>query len=221
MIVAIDGPAGAGKSSLARSVARELGFQLVETGALYRAVGLAARRAGIALDDGARLGPLAASLDVSFASDGARNRVTMNGEDVTDLLREAEQADGASRVSSLPEVRAALLELQRSLGRARDSVLEGRDIGTVVFPDAELKLFVTASARERARRRVAELAQLGIAADVDAVEADIAERDRRDSERDVAPLRVADDATVIDTTGVPLDEVIARVVGLVRAAAGS
>jgi CMP/dCMP kinase len=217
-IVAIDGPAGAGKSTASRRTAARLGFAMVDTGAIYRAVALAATRRGIALDDDARLAELLPEVDVRFAppaSEGAGQRVLLGDEDVSIEIRTPPMSLGASKVSGRPVVRAGLLDLQRRLALApgnAGAVLEGRDIGTVVFPDAEAKFFLTASPEERARRRHAELAAKGDPQTYEEVLADQLRRDRDDSERAVAPLRPAADALVIDTSGVSLDEVVERLV---------
>ena len=192
MIVAIDGPAGAGKSTVARAAARALGFQYLDTGAMYRAAGLAEDpvAASIRLDDG---------------------RVLLDGRDVTAEIRTPEAGERASVVAARPEVRAAMVAQQRAIMAAGDWVAEGRDIGTVVAPDAELKVFLTASAQARARRRAAELG-----ADVDTVLADQALRDARDRTRAASPLQAAPDAVEVDTTGLSVDEVVARIAALVR-----
>ncbi len=213
-IVAIDGPAGAGKSTASRRLAERLGFAMVDTGAIYRAVALAATRRGIALDDDARLAELLPAVEIRFAapaSPGAGQRVLLGDEDVSAEIRTPPMSLGASKVSGRPVVRAGLLELQRRLALAPENVgavLEGRDIGTVVFPDAEVKFFLTASPEERARRRHAELAAKGDPQTYEQVLAEQLRRDRDDSERAVAPLRPAADAVVIDSSGVPLDAVV-------------
>lgn len=217
MIVAIDGPAGAGKSTVARAVAERLGFQLLETGALYRAVGWLATEAGVALDDEAELARIATALNLEFRFTGGRNHVFINGVDRSDDLRTQAAGEAASQVSALPAVRAALLDYQRELAAARDSVMEGRDIGTVVIPDAELKFFVTASVAERARRRFDELKAKGEAPELAAIAEEIRKRDERDSTREVAPLRPAEDAEVLDTTGVDVDDVIVEVLARIDA----
>lgn len=220
MIVAIDGPAGAGKSTIAKTVARELGFQLVDTGAIYRTVALRSLERGVSIDDGQACAEVALSLSLAFEQRDDTNTLICDGAPVGDEIRTPEVSQAASKVSAHPEVRAALLELQRQIGRARPSVLEGRDIGTVVFPDAEVKIFLTASAAERARRRVGQLAEKGIAADEAAILAEIEERDARDSQRAHAPLKQADDAVPVDTTSLTIEQVIASILGTVRAAQG-
>lgn len=217
-IVAIDGPAGAGKSTVARLVAQRLGFALVDTGAIYRCVALAAMSRGLDLDDEAALGELARSLTIDFRFEDSANRVCLDGTDVTDGIRTPECSRTASRVSARPSVRAALLELQRRLARTAPSgaVLEGRDIGTVVFPDAPLKIFLTASAEERARRRFEELRAKGSGVEFADVLNDQIARDHEDTSREVAPLKPADDAVLYDTSGRSTDEVVSDLVQLAR-----
>ena len=208
-IVAIDGPAGAGKSTVARQLARRLGFTIIDTGAIYRSVALAARRAGIGWEDDEGLRRLLdAGLGIAFRDE----RVLLQGEDVTDAIRTPEITRGASIVSARPIVRQKLLQLQRDLGHAsvRGSVLEGRDIGTVVFPDADVKFFLTASDEARAQRRHAELLEKGVSVPLSEVLSDQRRRDKDDSERVIAPLRAAPDAIIVDTTGFDLDQVIER-----------
>jgi cytidylate kinase len=214
--VAVDGPAGAGKSSAARMLAARLGFAMVDTGAIYRAVALAARRAGVAYDDDGALEALLPGLRIRFAppirADDAQ-RVLLGDEDVSAEIRTPPMSLGASAVSARPVVRAGLLELQRRLALApenRGAVLEGRDIGTVVFPDADAKFFLTASPEERARRRHAELQARGAATSFVEVLAEQQRRDRDDSQRAVAPLRPAADAAQVDTTGLALEAVVER-----------
>ncbi len=218
MIVAIDGPAGAGKSTVTARLAEALGFVRLDTGALYRTVALAATRAGLEPDDPS-LGGFVAGLDIVVRPDG----ILLGGEDVSLAIRTPEMSVASSRFAAVPCVRAGLLDLQRGLGRARDSVLDGRDIGTVVFPDAEAKIFLTASVRARAQRRLDELQGRGVDADLATVMAEIEARDRADSERAVAPLRKADDAVEIDTTCLDFDAVVEacrRVVEAARATRG-
>jgi len=220
-VVAIDGPAGAGKTVVTRRVAQRLGYLLVDTGALYRTVALAARRRGIDWDDRAGLGSLTAELEragaIRFEARPGSPRVLLGDEDVTLAIRSEDVSQGASKVSAVPEVRAALLELQRAAGRNGGVVLEGRDIGTVVFPDAEAKFYLTASTEVRARRRYDELVARGSAADFEQVRQDVLERDRRDSSRPVAPLRQAPDAELVDSSALAVDEVVERIVARVRA----
>ena len=217
-IVAIDGPAGAGKSTASRRLAARLGFAMVDTGAIYRAVALAASRAGVAFDDDRGLERLLPSLAIHFDPPPAGNpeagqRVLLGGEDVSALIRTPPMSLGASAVSARPVVRAGLLELQRRLAAApgnRGAVLEGRDIGTVVFPDADAKFFLSARPEVRARRRFEELRAKGDPATFEQVLADQLKRDRDDSQRAVAPLRAAADAVTVDTSDLSLDEVVER-----------
>jgi len=219
--VAIDGPAGAGKSTVARRLADALGFVLVDTGAIYRGVALAAKRAGIRWDDAERVGDLARSLVARRAllleHDQATGvRVRLDGEDVSLAIREPDMGLGASTVSAHPAVRAALLEMQRHAGRSGGVVLEGRDIGTVVFPDAEVKFFLTARPEVRARRRFDELVAKGAPVTFEETLADVLRRDEQDTTRPVAPLRRADDASTIDDSDISIDQTVSRMVDRVR-----
>jgi cytidylate kinase len=207
MVIAIDGPAGAGKSTVARAVAEELGFTFLDSGAMYRGVALAALEAGADLDDGAALAPLAAGLEIEL--DG--RRVGLGGRDVSEAIRTADVTAAASRVSVHPGVREAMVARQRQLIAAASYVAEGRDIGTVVSPDSPLKVFLTASDEERARRRAAETGE-----DFESVLDAQRRRDARDTEREHGALRAAADAVVVDTTGLGLEAVVGRVVGLAR-----
>ena len=193
LIVAIDGPSGAGKSTVAKTVAEHLGFTLVDTGAIYRCVALKARRQAVGLDDDGALAALVEGLQVSFRMSGARNHVLLDAEDVSDEIRVPANSLAASQVAGRPVVRARLLELQRRLARAaeRGAVLEGRDIGTVVFPDADVKVFLFADPKVRASRRHDELRLKGVSSSLDQVLSEQNQRDRDDSERAVAPLKPA------------------------------
>lgn len=221
MIVAIDGPAGAGKSTVSRRVAEALGFQLVNTGSLYRAVALLALEGAVALDDAPALAAIAAGLEPRFDVVDGEPRVALGTRDVTDALRSPAVSDASSVVSAVPAVRRALLQLQRDIGRSSDVVMEGRDIGTTVFPDADVKVYLTASVAERARRRHLEQLAAGETEPLAEVEASIRERDRRDTTRAMAPLRRAPDATSIDATALSPDAVVERVLELVQAAVRS
>jgi CMP/dCMP kinase len=207
MVIAIDGPAGAGKSTVARALAERLGFTYLDSGALYRCVALAALRTGADLDDGASLGSLAAGLQIELAG----NRVTVGGEDVSEAIRRPEVSEAASRVSVHPQVREAMVARQRELIAAGSYVAEGRDIGTVVSPEAVLKVFLTATDDERARRRAAETGEA-----LDEVLVAQAERDARDSAREHGALRPAADAIELDTTGLDVDAVVELIAALAR-----
>lgn len=207
--VAIDGPSGAGKSTLARAAASRFGFIYVDTGAIYRTVGLAAKRAGVASDDAAGVAALLPYLKITIGHDGSGvQRTYLDGEDVSEALRTPEISIYASDVSAMPPVRAFLLEMQRTMARGQDVIMDGRDIGTVVLPQADLKVFLTASAEKRAWRRLRELTDKGVETDLDQVLRDINYRDRNDSARASAPLRAAEDAWLLDTSALTLEESI-------------
>lgn len=216
LTIAVDGPASSGKGTVARGVARALGYQYVDTGAMYRAVALFARRRGIAWDDEAALARLARELRFRFHWDGEVLRVEVDGEDVTSAIREDAIGNGASDVSALPAVRAALLEQQRALGARGGVVMDGRDIGTVVLPDADLKIFLDAGLDERARRRHEELLRRGEVVHYVDVRDAIADRDRRDREREVAPLRQAPDAVYVDSTDLTIRQAVDLLLALAR-----
>lgn len=205
--IAIDGPSGAGKSTLARMVARHFGYIYVDTGALYRTVGLYVLRRGADTRDADAVGALLPEIDVEMRyDDEGVQRMYLNGEDVSDLIRTPEVSMAASDVSALPAVRGFLMDTQRNMAKKYDVVMDGRDIGTVVLPDARVKIFLTASARERARRRWRELRDRGVEAQFEDVLRDIELRDRNDSSRDIAPLRPAEDSVMCDTTEHDLEE---------------
>ncbi len=215
--IAIDGPSGAGKSSLARRCAAAFGFVYVDTGAIYRTVGLAALREGIERKDEAAVMELLPRLDIAMAyNDAGEQRMLLNGEDVSEAIREPEISICASDVSSLAAVRSFLMEMQRKMAREHDVIMDGRDIGTVVLPEAELKIFLTASSEARAQRRQKELQAKGIEADFAEVLRDIEYRDAQDSSRAAAPLRQAEDAVLLDTTLLDFDESFARLCGVIR-----
>jgi CMP/dCMP kinase len=217
-IVAIDGPAGAGKSTVSRLLARRLDFSLVDTGAIYRCVALGASREGIVYNDDARLQELLGRLQISFSMAGDDNRVFLGEEDVSGQIRAPAISMGASKVSERPVVRQGLLALQRrlALGTSRGAILEGRDIGTVVFPDADAKFFLDAKAEVRARRRYEELFQKGVDSSLEDVLADQGQRDKQDSTREIAPLKAAQDAILIDSSSMPVSEVVRTIEKVVR-----
>ena len=214
--IAIDGPSGAGKSTLARAVAAEFGFVYVDTGALYRTVGLYIRRKEIDPDDAEAVEAALPGAKVSLAYRDGEQRVFLGDEDVSEAIRTPEASRYASKVSAIPAVRAFLLETQRRMARENSVVMDGRDIGTVVLPDAGIKIFLHASAEERARRRYEELIKRGTPQPYEDVLADIRERDERDENRAAAPLRRAEDAVDVDTTGNTLDESRALLIRTVR-----
>jgi cytidylate kinase len=213
-VIAIDGPAGAGKSTLARRVAARLGFLYIDTGAMYRAVALHALRAGVDPGDAAAVNPLLAAAEVDFTLEG---QTLLNGEDVSAAIRAPEASQAASRISAIPEVRRALVRQQRRIGSAHPVVMEGRDIGTVVFPAAQLKIYLDAALTERVRRRVQDLRAQGRDPDPADVEREMRERDTRDSSRADSPLRPAGDAIRLDSTPLGPDEVEAEIVRIYRA----
>ncbi|RLB43019.1 MAG: (d)CMP kinase, partial [Deltaproteobacteria bacterium] len=209
--------AGVGKSTTARVLAQRLGYTLVDTGALYRGVALVARDRRVSWDDETAVVALADETELAFVSqDDGTPRLLLDGKDRADDIRTPELAAGASQVSAYPGVRRALLDIQRDLGREGGVVLEGRDIGTVVFPDAEVKLFLTASAEERARRRVRDLRDRGTTADYAQILSQIRSRDEADSTRAIAPLRPAEDAVILDSTSLGLEAVVEHVLELIR-----
>lgn len=222
MIIAIDGPAGSGKSTIAHRIADELGFEKLDTGALYRTVALSCKLNGINLDDESAVVNEAARADISFDSTGEATRISVDGRDVSDEIRTPEVDRIVSKVAAYPGVREAMLPVQRLFARDRDVVAEGRDIGTVVFPDADVKVFLTADPRERARRRVlqrhagADVPAAQIEAEVEETLADLERRDKIDSSRQTAPLRAADDAVRIDSSSATIDDVVRAIAALVE-----
>lgn len=220
-IITIDGPSGSGKGTIARRVADQLGWHLLDSGALYRLVALAGQRQGVARTDQAGFERIAQQLDVRFGlgPDGGE-QVWLEGEEVSTAIRTEQAGEGASRVAVMSGVRAALLERQRAFAMLPGLVADGRDMGTVVFPTAALKIYLTASAEERARRRYNQLKDKGLDANLAALSLDIAERDRRDASRPIAPLKPADDALIVDSTSMTIDAVLARVLELAAARFG-
>lgn len=214
VIVAIDGPAGAGKSTVAKRIAEKLGFIYINTGAMYRAVALWALRLNVGLGDMHRLEQLANEAQIELTGNG---RVLLNGEDVTEAIRGQEVSEAASKVSAVAAVRRALVRLQRAMAEETSVVMEGRDIGSVVFPHATVKIFLDAAPQERARRRAVELKGKGQSADIGSVSTEIQQRDARDRERQDSPLVQAPDAEFVDTTGLSLDQVEENVLRIVRA----
>jgi cytidylate kinase len=217
-VITIDGPSGSGKGTVSRAAAKSLGWALLDSGALYRLVALAGRAAGIDLADGPRLSALTRGLDIRFDSTPSGEEIVwLDGREVTRDIRTEAAGNDASKVASLPAVRAALLDRQRRFAVPPGLVADGRDMGTVVFPDARVKIFLTASADERAARRYKQLKEKGVAATLAALSKEIAERDQRDINRSASPLVASPDAVLLDTTGMSVDAVVNRVLEIVRA----
>jgi cytidylate kinase len=217
-VITNDGPSGSGKGTISRAVAKSLGWGLLDSGALYRLVALAARRAHVSLSDATALGRLAERFDIRFGSTrSGEEAVWLDGEDVTQAIRTEGAGNDASKVAVLAPVRAALLERQRRFAVPPGLVADGRDMGTVVFPHAKVKIFLTASPAERALRRYKQLKEKGVTANLAALSLEIAERDERDSTRSASPLVASADATMLDTTGMSVDDVIERVLRVARA----
>lgn len=215
--VAIDGPAGAGKSTISRRAASELGFTYVDTGALYRAIGQACTNKGIDVSNSEDVVKILSETDIKLTFTGGEQRVILNGKDVSAEIRTEKASMTASVVSAIPEVRQFLLDLQRSFAKNENVIMDGRDIGTVVLPNAEIKIFLTASPESRADRRTKQLAAKGIAADYNDVLSDIIKRDHNDSSRDTAPLRPADDSIIVDTTNLTLKQSVKRITDIIKA----
>jgi cytidylate kinase len=216
-VLTIDGPSGSGKGTVSRAAARALGWSLLDSGALYRLTALAGRNARVSLEDEAALARLAQGLDLEFGSNAAGEEIVrLDGREVTRAIRTEQAGNDASKVAALPAVRAALLERQRRFAAPPGLVADGRDMGTVVFPDAEVKIFLTATAEERALRRHKQLKEKGVTATLAALSLEIAERDRRDMSRAISPLVPSADAVLLDTTGMSVDTVVERVLEVTR-----
>lgn len=216
IIVAIDGPSGSGKSTVAKRLAGKLGYMYIDTGAMYRAVALQAKRDSIDINDSAALIRLCESVKLEFVPDNGGLRTILNGEDVSEAIRTPEMSMAASDISARKEVRQALLSLQRRMGENGGVVLEGRDVGTVIFPNAEAKFFLDASLEERGKRRYKELAAKGMDVTLEQTVEDVRKRDINDSSREIAPLKMADDAVLVDSTNIGVEEVVEKMIEVVE-----
>lgn len=216
MIIAIDGPAGAGKSTIAKLIAKQLGLVYIDTGAMYRAVGLKAKRNNIACSEQEKIEEMLKNTEVELKNENGATAVYLDGENVSTEIRLPEISRMASDISAVPVVRYAMVEMQRSMANKTDTILDGRDIGTFVLPNADVKIFLTASVEERAERRYKELIARGENVKREEVRSDIEKRDYNDSHRALAPLKKADDATEVDTTGMTIDQVCEKIISLVR-----
>ena len=216
MIIAIDGPAGAGKSTIAKLIAKQLGLVYIDTGAMYRAVGLKAKRNNIACSEQEKIEEMLKNTEVELKNENGATAVYLDGENVSTEIRLPEISRMASDISAVPVVRYAMVEMQRSMANKTDTILDGRDIGTFVLPNADVKIFLTASVEERAERRYKELIARGENVKREDVRSDIEKRDYNDSHRALAPLKKADNATEVDTTGMTIDQVCEKIISLVR-----
>lgn len=214
--IAIDGPAGAGKSTIAKRIAKELGYVYVDTGAMYRALAIHFLKEGLKPEDIEEIKKACKTAVVTLQYEDGVQQVYLNGENVTGMLRQEEVGNMASVSSAIPEVRAQLLELQRDLAKAQDVVMDGRDIGTNILPNADVKVYLTASVEERARRRYMELQEKGVDCNLEEIAHDIEERDYRDMNREIAPLKQAEDATFVDSSDMSIDEVVQTIVNLCK-----
>ena len=217
-VIAIDGPAGAGKSTIAKAVSKKLNSIYVDTGAMYRSIALFMIRNNVSKEDTASIAAKCKDADVTINYEGGVQNVVLNGENVNGLIRTEEVGNMASVVSAVPEVRAHLLQLQRNLAASTDVVMDGRDIGTTVLPDANLKVYLTASSKVRAKRRYDELTAKGESCDIDVIEKDIIDRDHRDMTREISPLKQADDAILVDSSDMTIEEVENKIIELAKAA---
>ena len=214
--IAIDGPAGAGKSTIAKKIAKELGYVYVDTGAMNRALAIHFLKHGLKPEDTEGIKKVCKNAVVTLQYEDGVQQVYLNGENVTAMLRQEEVGNMASVSSAIPEVRAQLLELQRDLAKEQDVVMDGRDIGTNILPNADVKVYLTASVEERARRRYKELQEKGVACNLDEIAHDIEERDTRDMNREIAPLKQAEDATFVDSSDMSIEEVVEAIVNLCK-----
>lgn len=210
--IAIDGPAGAGKSTIAKMVAKELQFVYVDTGAMFRSMALYMLRNGVDVQNEKEVADACKSIDITITYQNGEQQIIMNQENVTGLIRTEEVGKNASAIAVYADVRTKLLQLQRELAKKENVIMDGRDIGTAVLPDAQTKIYLTASSAERARRRVAQLAENGVEANFDEIEADIIKRDEQDMNREIAPLRQADDAVLIDSSEMSIEEVVKEII---------
>ncbi len=220
MKIAVDGPAGAGKSTISKAAAQKLGFVYIDTGAMYRAIGLAAVRRGVDTTDHEGVISILDSIEISIKHNESGQQVFLNGENVSTEIRLPEISVAASNVAVIPKVRLKLVELQRALAEKEDVIMDGRDIGTYVLPDAEVKVFLTADVEERARRRLKELVEKGVETDFEAVKADMEYRDKNDSGREFAPLKPAEDSIFLDNTHLTIDEAVNRICEIATARKG-
>ena len=216
MKVAIDGPAGAGKSSIAKAVSKKLGFVYIDTGAMYRAVAVYAIEKGIEIKEENFTQEVLDAIKIDIAYEDGAQKIFLLGKDVSERIREADVSIGASNVAVIPAVRLKLVELQRTLAKKTSVIMDGRDIGTYVLPDAEVKIFLTASSDVRAKRRLLEMKEKGMEADFETVKRDIEYRDKNDSEREFAPLKQAEDAVLVDTSDMTIEQVIDRIIEIIR-----
>jgi len=216
LTIAIDGPSGAGKSTVAKSLAKRLGYVYIDTGAMYRSVALRAKERGISPEDKLALSQLASSLRITFVTDGEQTHVLCNGKDVTEAIRTPEISRLASTISKQKELREVLVQMQREMGREGGVILEGRDIGTVVFPDAEVKFYLDAVGEERVKRRYHEMIEKGMKVDFKETLEELMQRDHHDMHRDHSPLKKAEDAMFIDTTHWSVKEVVAKMVRIIK-----
>ena len=214
--VAIDGPAGAGKSTIARKIAKKLGYIYVDTGAMYRAMALACIRNGVNKEDEQAVIKVCSDISVTITYEGDSQIVMLNGENVNNYIRTEEVGNTASAISVYKDVRLKLLELQRDLAKENNVIMDGRDIGTYVLPDAFVKIYLTASSRTRAQRRYLELKERGVEANIDEIEKDIIDRDYRDMHREIAPLSQAEDAILVDTSDMGIDEVVEHIINIIE-----